>query len=138
MFGMNQSTERDTYVARCLRVAAAVRSAGVTLKKHDKPPLVEVSRDAKSVSFPIVTDDRLWRETTVEEAFYSVHVDARGWAGVDLSDTLVVDMPDDVEKSEVSLIKHDQATERERLTSLTDLLGGEQILSSLYATADLT
>jgi hypothetical protein len=65
-------------------------------------------------------------------------VDARGWAGVDLSDTIVVDMPDDVEKSEVSLIKHDQATERERMTSLTDLLGGEQILSSLYATADLT
>jgi hypothetical protein len=137
MVGMNPPTERDTYVARCLRVAAAARTAGVDFKKHDKPPTIEVSRASKSVSFPIITDDRLWRETTVEEAFYSVLVDARGWAGVDLSDAIVVEMPDDVEKSEVSLIKHDQDIERERMASLAELLGGEQTLTALYATADL-
>jgi hypothetical protein len=135
---MSSSTERDTYVARCLRVAAAARSNGLTLTKHDKPPSIEVSRDATSVSFPIVTDDRLWRETTVEEAFYSVLIDARSWAGVDLSDSIVVSLPDDLEKSEVSLMKRDQGVERERMATLTQMLGGEEQLSALYATADLT
>jgi hypothetical protein len=119
-------------------VAAAARNKGLTLAKHDKPPSIVVSRDAKSVSFPIVTDDRLWRETTVEEAFYSVLIDARSWASVDLTDAIVVSLPDDVEKNEVSLIKHDQGVERERMATLTDMLGGESELAALYATADLT
>jgi len=135
---MNTSTERDTYVARCLRVAGAARAAGVTLTKHDKDHVLEVSRDGASVRFPIVTDDRLWRETTVEEAFYAVLVDARGFAAADLSDAIVVPITDEVEKSEISLIKRDAADEKSRMDSLTAMLGGESQLAALYATADLT
>ena len=132
------STERDTYVARCLRVAGAARASGVTLTKHDKPPSVEVSQGSQSVLFPIVTDDRLWRETTVEEAFYSVLVDARGWAGVDVNDTIVVSLTDDVEKSEMNLVKRDLGIERDRMAKLTAMLGGDDQLAALYTTADLT
>lgn len=135
---MNPSTERDTYVARCLRVASAAAAKGVSLKKLEKTHAVEACRGGKSITFPIVTDDRLWRETSVEEAFYAVLLDARGWAAADVSDTIVVSLTDDVEKSEVSLLKRDLADERARTADLTDLLGGPDVLASLYATADLT
>jgi hypothetical protein len=134
---MNSSTERDTYVARCLRVASAARANGVTLTKHEKQPILEVSSNGKSVQFPIVTDDRLWRQTTVEEAFYSVLVDARGWAAADLSDAIVVALTDDVEKGEVNLMKHDLDDERARMAELTAMLGGDDKLAALYTTADL-
>jgi len=135
---MNSSTERDAYEGRCLRVAAAARQNGLTLTKVEKPHAIEVSRDGKSLQFPIVTDDRLWRETTVEEAFYSVLVDARGWAAADLTDAIVVQLADDAEKAEVNLIKHDLEDERARIGELTTMLGGEPQLAALYATADLT
>jgi hypothetical protein len=134
---MNPSTERDAYVGRCLRVAAAARQTGLTLTKLDKPHAVAVSRNGQFLQFPIVTDDRLWRETTVEEAFYSVLVDARGWAAADLSDAIVVQLTDDVEKGEVNLIKHDLGDEQARMKELTTMLGGETQLAALYATADL-
>ena len=124
------------FVARCERVANAARANGLTLAKADKPPALEISRDGKSVSFPIVTDDRLWRQTTVEEAFYSVLVDARGWKSADLSDSIVVSLPDEVEKSEVSVMKRDLADENARMGALTEMLGGEDKLAALYSTAD--
>jgi hypothetical protein len=134
---MNPSTERDTYVARCLRVASAAQTKGVSLKKLDKTHAVEVSREGKTITFPIVTDDRLWRETTVEEAFYAVLLDARGWAAADLSDAIVVSLTDDIEKSEVNLMKRDLADEQARIADLATLLGGPDALAALYATADL-
>jgi hypothetical protein len=134
---MSISTERDTYVARCLRVAAAAQSYGVTLTKHKKEHVVEVSAGGKSVQFPIVTDDRLWGQTTVEEAFYAVLVDARGWAAANLSDAIVVPMTDDVEKGEFNLVKRDLQDERARMSDLTAMLGGDDKLAALYTTADL-
>jgi hypothetical protein len=135
---MNSSTERDTYVARCLRVASLAVAKGVTLKKLDKPFAIEVSKDLKKITFAIVTDARLWRETTVEEAFYSVLLDARGWAAADLSDAIVVSLTDDVEQGEVNLIKRDLEDERARMAQLTELLGGPDQLAALYETADLS
>ena len=132
------STERDAYAGRCLRVAELARSNGLTLRKLDKPPLLEASHNGKSVRFPIVTDARVWVETTVEEAFYSVLVDARGWAQADLSDAIIVSLTDSVQKTEVNLMKRDQQNEQARMTDLTAMLGGEQQLAALYATADLT
>jgi hypothetical protein len=132
------STERDAYAGRCLRVAELARSNGLTLRKLDKPPLLEASHNGKSVRFPIVTDARVWVETTVEEAFYSVLVDARGWAQADLSDAIVVSLADSAEKGEVNLMKRDLDEEHARMNDLTEMLGGEQQLAALYATADLT
>jgi len=84
-----------------------------------------------------VTDDRLWRETTAEEAFYSVLLDARGWAAADLSDAIIVTLTDDAQRSEVNLMKRDAEDERVRMVELAELLGGPEALASLYATADL-
>ena len=135
---MTSSSERDVYVARCLRVASVAQSKGVALKKLDKSHAIEVSKNAKTVTFQIVTDDELWRQTTVEEAFYAVLLDARGWANADLSDAIVVALTDDVEKNEANVMKRDMADERERVAQLTDILGGPDELAALYATADLT
>jgi len=131
------STERDTYVARCLRVASAAGSKGVALKKLDKTFAVEASKGGETVTFPIVTDARLWRETTVEEAFYSVLLDARGWAAANLSDAIVVSLTDSVESGEINLMKRDLADEQARMAKLTTLLGGADALAELYTTADL-
>jgi hypothetical protein len=136
---MSVPSDRDVYVSRCLRVAAAAGAAGLTLRKL-KQPALEIVRDGKSVSFPIVTDARTWRDTTVEEAFYVVLVDARGWSAAKdtLSSPVAVATLDEVEKTEIPLMRKDLGDELERVKTLAEMLGGEDKLDSLYATADLT
>ncbi len=136
---MSVPSDRDVYVSRCLRVAAAAGAAGLTLRKL-KQPAVEVARGGKAVSFPIVTDERSWRDTTVEEAFYAALVDARSWAvaSATLSNTTVLSsLVDDTEKNQVPLVRKDLGDEIERVKNFTDLLGGEDELNSLYAAAEL-
>jgi len=136
---MSVPSDRDVYVSRCLRVAAAAGAAGLTLRKL-KQPVVEVERGGKAVSFPIVTDERTWRDTTVEEAFYAALVDARSWsaASATLSNTTVLSsLVDETEKNQVPLVHKDLGDEIERVKGLTDLLGGEDELNSLYAAAEL-
>jgi hypothetical protein len=135
---MSVPSDRDVYVSRCLRVAAAAGAAGLTLRKL-KTPVVEVARNGKAVSFPIVTDERTWRDTTVEEAFYAALVDARSWsaASATLNNTTVLSSLDDTEKSQMPLVRKDLVDELERVKNLTELLGGEEKLNSLYATAEL-
>jgi hypothetical protein len=135
---MSVPSDRDVYVSRCLRVAAAAGAAGLTMRKL-KQPALEVARNGKAASFPIVTDARTWRDTTVEEAFYVVLVDARSWseASETMSKAPVIESLDDTEKSEVPLVRKDLGDELERVKNLTDILGGEDQLHSLYATAEL-
>ena len=63
----------------CVRVGEAARVSGLTLTKAPKDHSLVISKDGKSVSFPIVTDDRDWRETTPEEALYAVILDTNAW-----------------------------------------------------------
>ena len=63
----------------CARVGEAARNAGLSLAKAASGHALVISKDGKSVSFPIVTDDRDWRETTPEEALYSVILDTNAW-----------------------------------------------------------
>lgn len=132
-------SDRDVYVSRCLRVAAAAGAAGLKLRKLSTPAL-EVSGNGKSIAFPIVTDARTWRETTVEEAFYVVLVDARGWSSASstLNDPAALASLDDTEKTEIPLVHKDLDDELQRVKSLADMLGGEDKLSALYATAELS
>jgi hypothetical protein len=134
---MSVPTERMIFESRCLRVGAAARAAGATLRKAGgRAPALEIERSGKSVTVPIVTDERSWRETTVEEALYAVLVDARGWAGAKLDEaTLAALVPDD--ESAVPLIKKDFSTEVERVKELTDVLGGDEVVQRLYAAAEL-
>ncbi len=136
---MSVPNDRDVYVSRCLRVAAAAGAAGLSLRKL-KEHAVEVARDGKAVEFPIVTDDRTWRDTSVEEAFYVVLVDARSWS--EASETMskapaIESLVDETEKSEVPLVRKDLGDELERVKNLADMLGGDDQLHSLYATAEL-
>jgi hypothetical protein len=61
---------------------------------------------------------------------------AAGPAG-NLSDAIVVQMTDDVEKGEVNLMKRDLEDERSRLSELRAMLGGDDKLAAHYTTADL-
>jgi hypothetical protein len=135
---MSVPSDRDVYVSRCLRVAAAAGAAGLTLRKL-KQPALEVARDGKAVSFPIVTDPRTWRDTTVEEAFYVVLVDARGWSAAKdtLNSPVALATLDETEKTEIPLMRKDLGDELDRVKTLAEMLGGEDKLDSLYATADL-
>jgi len=127
--------EQDVYIARCLRVTAAATADGVLMRKLDKTHGLEVSARGKSVVFPIVTDDRMWKATTVEEAFYCVLIDARGWANASLEDVTISQL-DATEKGEVALISRDLTAERLRIAQLSDVLGPDK-LAELYNLAEL-
>jgi hypothetical protein len=132
------SDERAIFTSRCLRVAAAAAAAGATLRKAaGRAPALEVERSGKSVVFPIVTDDRAWRETSVEEALYAVIQDARGWADVKVDDGTVVTLDTATDQAEKQLIRRDVSIELDRVTRLADVLGGDDKLQTLYAAAEL-
>lgn len=134
---MTMPSDRERYVARCLRVSAAVQNRGVTLRKVTGQHALEIASAAGSVVFPIVTDERAWRETTIEEAFYVVLLDARGWSGAHVDDASVATL-DDVESSEVPLIRRDLSDELARIGRLQQVLGGADRLNDLWETAELT
>ena len=136
---MAGSNEREAFYARCLRVASAANAAGATLRKSEgrAKPALEVSGNGKSVEFPIVTDDRAWKETTVEEAFYVVLVDARGWSSAQVDDKSVATLVDDTERAELPLIRKDLGEEIARIAVLADILGGRAKLEEIWATAEL-
>jgi hypothetical protein len=109
------------------------------MKKCSPLPTLIVSSNGHSVTFPIVTDARTWRETTVEEAFYVVLVDAYGWTSA--KDTLSNPVPlatlDETEKSEIPIMRKDLGLQMQRVQTLAEMLGGEDQLHSLYATAEI-
>jgi hypothetical protein len=136
---MSVPTDRDVYISRCLRVAAEAQAAGLTMLKCGPLPTLKISRNGREVTFPIVTDTRTWRETTVEEAFYVVLVDAYGWTSA--SDSLgndgVITSLDESEKNGLPVMRKDLGLELERIKSLADMLGGNDKLHALYATAEI-
>ncbi|GAC1530195.1 MAG: hypothetical protein NVS2B8_18190 [Vulcanimicrobiaceae bacterium] len=97
---MAASNDRDAFYARCLRVTSVATAAGVTMRKSEGrgKPTLSVSGNGKTVEFPIVTDDRAWRETSVEEAFYVVLLDAREWSGAHVDEASIATLVDDVER----------------------------------------
>jgi hypothetical protein len=137
-FGMAVPSEQDVYLSRCLRVSAAATAAGLEMRKAEKAHALEVSSSSshgQMVVFPIVTDDRTWKETTVEEAFYVVLLDARGWSNAKLDDVTVGAL-DPAEKYGVPLMKRDLMDERLRIAQLSDMVGADK-LAELLALAEL-
>ncbi len=135
--GMAVPSEQDAYLSRCLRVSAAATAAGLEMRKVEKAHALEVSSPSqgKSVVFPIVTDDGAWKQTTVEEAFYVVLLDARGWANAKLDDVTVGSL-DPTEKFGVPIMKRDIMDERSRIAQLSDMVGADK-LSELLALAEV-
>ena len=134
---MSVSDDQSVFLSRCARVGAAATAAGATLRKADgKDPALEITRDGRSIVFPIVTDEVAWRKTSLEEALYAVLVDARGWAGATMDEAALAAL-DAAEKAQVPHIKSDLSTELGRVTALAEVLGGEDRLQELYTAAGL-
>ena len=134
---MDLSDDRSVFLARCARVAVAAQTGGLVLRKIDAPgPILEIERAGKSVTFPIVTDERTWKETTPDEAFYAVLVDARGWESATFDDVALAAM-DAAEQADLPTIKRDLSTELGRVDALADVLGGKDALRTLYNAAGL-
>ena len=136
---MPPSTERDAFYARCLRVAATAVAAGATLKKSGTrtQPTLEISGNGECVEFAIVTDERAWRETSVEEALYVVLLDAREWSNADVDGASVATIVDDVERAELPLIRKDLGEEIARIAILAEIVGGRAKLEEMWSTVEL-
>jgi len=131
-------TDRDVYDARCLRVAAVASARGIALSKGEHPGehVLVVAANGTTVTFPIVTDDRTWRETSVEQAFYSVLVDARGWSAAHVDAASLATLVDDAEHGEMPFIRTDLTEALARIERLAQMLGGRTQLEALWQSVE--
>jgi hypothetical protein len=117
-----ETSTREEFAARCQRVATAARDVGLTLSKLPHAFAVVVARDGKSIPFPIVSDERDWRDTSAEEAFYCAVTDAFAWASARPGETSFATL-DAIERSEVPQIKRDLEEQLTRVRELAGLVG---------------
>jgi len=117
------TTTREAFQVRCAQVAAAVAEAGASVTKAPKDFAVVVARDSESVTFPIVTDARDWRDTTPEEALYAALTDLFAWASARPGEEAFATL-DATEKTAIPLIRRDLESDVERLRALARVLGG--------------
>ncbi len=134
---MSETNSRKAYDARCASLANVAMSQGLALHKVAGKHELEVSRGTQRVVFPIVTDERDWRETTSEEAFYGVLIDAKSWRNVHVDDATEATL-DVQERDEIPLVKQDESAEEARLRQLAEMLGGEAQLDALFALVEIT
>ena len=131
-----ETDPRQDFLARCQRAAAVVRDAGVALSKAPREHAIVLTRNGASVSFPIVTDDRVWRETTPEEALYAAVADAFAWASANVSDTSFATL-DALEHMAVPKIKSDYDGEIQKVHALAEIMGGMDVVRKLWEAAGI-
>ena len=131
-----ETISREDFTTRCARVAEHAREKGLTLTKMPNAFALVVARDALSFPFPIVTDAREWRETSVEEAFYSVITDAFAWCSARPGETAFATL-DAIERSEVPQIKRDFEEQLTRVGELIELLGGAEAMRRIWEVAGI-
>jgi hypothetical protein len=120
----------------CIRVGEAARVSGLTLAKAPTGHFLVISKDGRSVSFPIVTDDRDWRDTTPEEALYAVILDTNAWASAKTDPaTLASLQADPTEKSEIPMIDTARNADLDRLRQLVGVIGSSEALKTLWTAA---
>ena len=123
-----ETTSRQDFQTRCAQVAAVFEQSGARVTKAPREMAVVVSGNAgTSVSFPIVSDERDWRETTPEEALYAALTDLHAWTTANLDDATLATL-DATEKTEVPLMQRDLADEAERLRVLAQVVGGMDVV----------
>jgi hypothetical protein len=131
---MSSSDPPQQFVETCNRVGMAARNAGLSLEKAPKDHVLMVSKDGRSVSFPIVSDDRDWRALTPEEAFYAVILDADAFASA-RTDGSALDGLDVIERGELPIIETDKRLELQRLRDLAAMMGGPEAVKQLWLAA---
>ncbi len=131
-----ETTTRQAFQARCSQVAAVVEQTGATVAKAPKDFAVIVSRGDASVTFPIVSDQRDWRETTAEEALFAALTDLFAWASAKTDDATITTL-DATEKTEVPLVRRDLGAEVERLRALAQIVGGMEPVRRAWQAAGI-
>jgi len=132
-----ESSERTTFIARAGAVAAAAGRLGITLRKSPRAFELIAEAAGNRITFPIVSDAQDWRETSAEEAFYVMLLDAHEWALARLDDAMIATLPS-VEQDEVPAMRREEASALQRLQALATLLGGEDRLTDLFNAAGLS
>ncbi len=99
--------EAGIFVRNCRALADAARACGARLVMLPEHA-VSIEVRGESVAFPIASDEREWAVTTPEEAFYAAMLDAETHSG-----------------------------ERDRVTALAALLGGNAVLESVLRAGGL-
>lgn len=131
-----ETQTREAFQSRCAQVAAVIQQSGATVAKAPKDFAVVVSGAGVSVTFPIVTDERDWRETTPEEALYAALIDLFAWASAKPNDASFASL-DATEKSEVPFVKRDFDAEVERLRALAQIAGGMDTVRRAWQAAGI-
>jgi len=131
-----ETTTREAFQARCTQVAAIVGQSGASVVKAPKDFAVVVARDGASVTFPIVTDARQWRETTPEEALFAALTDLFAWASAKPDESAWSSL-DAVEKTGVPFIRRDLGAEMDRLHALARIVGGMDVVRRAWQAAGI-
>ena len=106
------------------------------LSKAPSAHALVISKDGISVSFPIVTDDRDWRQTTPEEALYAVILDTNAWVSAKTDPATLASLEaDPTEKAEIPLIDTDRKADIDRLHQLTRVVGSNAGVKTLWNAA---
>jgi hypothetical protein len=126
-------SDRSQFEATCFRVAQAARNAGVTLEKAPKSHELIVARAGREQRFPIVSDPRDWKRTSVEEAFFAVVNDSLAWVAA--RPDAFTDRSDPAAVPELPMVAAQRSDHLVRVKVLAELLGGESQLRNLWLTA---
>ncbi len=127
---------RQEFMTRCNRVAIVAKDAGVAIAKAPRDHAVVLTRNGASVSFPIVSDDRDWRDTSAEEALYAAIADAFAWASARPGEAAFATL-DATERSAVPSIKQDFSAEVQRIKDLAQVMGGMDGVRRLWQAAGI-
>jgi len=130
------TTTREAFQVRCAQVAAAVTEAGASVTKAPKDFAVIVAREGASVTFPIVSDARDWRDTTAEEALFAALTDLFAWASARPGDVQFATL-DATEKTEIPFVRADLDSHVERLRALAQVLGGMDAVRRAWQAAGI-
>ncbi len=131
-----ETSTRQAFQARCTQVAAIIETAGARVTKSPSDFSVVVANGGQSVTFPIVTDPRDWRDTTAEEALFAALTDLYAWAAAKPGDVQYGTL-DATEKTAVPIMRRDLDAEFERLRALAQVVGGIDVVRRAWQAAGI-
>jgi hypothetical protein len=130
---MNAS-ENAPFLERCAAVAEAAQARGVTVAKVAGEHALRISGSGAPASFPIVSDEEDWQQTTPDEALYVVLSDAYAWYAASPDDAKLAAIKDAPNES-FAAIKRDWGAESSTVASLAALFGGIEELKTVWVAA---
>lgn len=131
-------SERDQFLLHCEAAAAAARSAGMSFGKVPGYCAIEVrGHGSEASAFPIVSDERTWRETSAEEAFYGMLCDVYAWAVARVDDAKLARLAKDEDALAREEIRREVGEQLVHLRALAAHAGGIDALKDVWAAGGL-